>query len=64
MVISNGINYDFRIRAPFTLSYPQYTSNTIDYANQIAFGRVRVASGANPDKKLRMKLVVIYSKLN
>ena len=64
MVISNGINYDFRIRAPFTLSYPQYSSNTIDYANQIAFGRVRVASGANLNEKLRMKLVVIYSKLN
>lgn len=63
MLITNGINYDLRIRAPFTLTYPQYTNVAIDYANQIAFGRVKVASGANTDPKLRMKLVVIYSNL-
>lgn len=63
MVTTNGINYDLRLRTPFDLSYPRYSANPIEYANQIAFGRVRVASGANSNPNLRMKLVVIYSKI-
>ena len=63
MVTTNGINYDLRLRTPFDLSYPRYSANPIEYANQIAFGRVRVASGANANPNLRMKLVVIYSKI-
>lgn len=63
MVTTNGINYELRVRTPFDLSYPQYSLNPIEYANQIAFGRIRVASGANPSKALKMKLIVIYSKI-
>ncbi len=63
MVTTNGINYDLRIRTPFDISYPQYSSTLIEYSNQIAFGRVRVASGSNPSPELKMKLIVIYSKI-
>ncbi len=63
MIDKKGYNFDLRLYAPFSISYPQYNVRNIPYLNQIALGRVRVASGSYPDPKLRMKLVVIWSKV-
>lgn len=60
MVTNHGYNYEMRLYAPVTLQYPQYTVYHINYNNPLAFGRVRIGSGTNPDYK--MKLRIIYSK--
>lgn len=57
-------NYDMRLFAPFNIIYPQYTSTVIPYSNNIAAGRVRVGGGNATDPKYKMRLRVIYSKLN
>jgi Domain of unknown function (DUF4270) len=54
-------SYDMRVYAPFNLSYPQYSTSFIPYSNNIAYGRVRIGSGSNPNYKLRLRIV--YSKL-
>lgn len=54
-------NYDFRLFSPYYLQYPQYSASYIDFTNSIAYGRVRVGSGSNPDYKMRLR--IIYSKL-
>ena len=54
-------SYDLRLYAPFNLSYPQYSTTFIPFGNNIAFGRVRIGSGSNPN--YRMKLRIVYSKL-
>ena len=53
--------YDMRLYAPFNLNYPQYSNAFIPYGNNIAFGRVRIGSGSNPNYRLRLRIV--YSKL-
>jgi len=53
--------YDMRLYAPFNLNYPQYSGAYIPYGNNIAFGRVRIGSGSNPNYRLRLRIV--YSKL-
>ena len=53
--------YDMRLYAPFNLNYPQYSTAYFAYGNNIAFGRVRIGSGSNPN--YRMKLRIVYSKL-
>ena len=63
MIDKKGYNFDMRLYAPFSLIYPQYSATRIPYLNQIALGRVRVASGAYADAKLKMKVVVIWSKV-
>lgn len=50
-------SYDFRLYAPFNLNYPQYSTAFIPYGNNIAFGRVRIGSGSNPNYKLRLRIV-------
>ncbi len=54
-------NYQIRLYAPFSLSYPQYTTDYIPFSNNIGYGRVKVGSGTNPNYKLRLRIV--YSKL-
>ena len=54
-------SYDLRLYAPFNLSYPQYSTTFIPFGNNIAFGRVRIGSGSNPN--YRMRLRIVYSKL-
>ena len=61
MVINHSFNYTFRLFAPFSINYPQYGKTIINYANSMAFGRVRVGGGANQTHK--MKMVVIWSKI-
>jgi hypothetical protein len=53
--------YDMRLYAPFNINYPQYSVAYLPYGNNIAFGRVRIGSGSNPDYRLRLRIV--YSKL-
>ncbi|MEJ7610936.1 MAG: DUF4270 family protein [Ferruginibacter sp.] len=63
-IVSNGFyNYDLRLYAPYSYYYPQYVGAqyVIPYYNPLAFGRVRVGSGNNPNHKMR--LVVVYSKV-
>ncbi len=54
-------NYNFRLYAPYVLSYPQACGFDYKYSNALAFGRVALGSGLNPN--YRMRLRVIYSKL-
>ncbi len=53
--------YDMRLYAPFNLNYPQYSTVFIPYGNNLAFGRVRIGSGSNPNYRLRLRIV--YSKI-
>ncbi|MEO7307948.1 MAG: DUF4270 family protein [Ferruginibacter sp.] len=53
--------YDMRLYAPFNIKYPQYSEARIPYGNNIAYGRVRIGSGSNPNYRLRLRIV--YSKL-
>jgi hypothetical protein len=63
MVIKDADNYRLRLYAPFSLDYGQYTSQSIPYQNPIAFGRIRIGSGTNPEPAYRMRLVVTWSKI-
>jgi len=56
-------NYDMRLFAPFKLKYPQYTSAFIEYANPVAFGRIKIGSGNNISPVYRMKLVMTWTKM-
>jgi len=54
-------NYELRLYAPYSFSYPQYAGEIIPYSNNVAQGRVRVGSGTNANYKLRLRIV--YSKI-
>ncbi len=54
-------NYDMRLSSPFTFSYPQYSPAAIVYGNSVAYGRVKVGGGNNPN--YRMRLRIVYSTL-
>lgn len=58
------INYAMRLYPAFRMSYPQYSGEAeIPYDNPAAFGRVKIKSGHYPDKRMKMKLVIIYSTI-
>ena len=61
LVTKHTPNYNMRLYAPFNLLYSQYSTSYIPYSNNIAYGRVKVGSGTNPNYKLRLRIV--YSKL-
>ena len=54
-------NYDLRLYAPFVLNYPDYFLTGIAFANNLAYGRVKVGSGTNANYRLRLHIV--YSNL-
>ena len=57
-------NYSMRLYPAFRLRYPQYGGTAeIPYDNPVAFGRIKVKSGYYPDKRMRMQMVIIWSKL-
>ncbi len=64
MVINQSANYELRLFAPQSIIYPQYNPTIIPYANNLAYGRVRLAGGNYPDINYRMRLRIIYSKAN
>ncbi len=51
-------NYDLRLYAPFNMDY---YGLAYPFNNSLAYGRVKIGSGTNPDYKLRMR--IIYSKI-
>jgi hypothetical protein len=61
IVTKHTNNYTLRLQAPYNLIYPQYSPNYIPYNNRLAYGRVKVGSGSNPNYKMRLRLV--YSKI-
>lgn len=61
-IVTQGARvYDMRLYSPFNLNYPQISPTFIPYGNNIAYGRVRIGSGSNPNYRLRLRIV--YSKL-
>ena len=61
MVIHHSTAYPMRLFAPYQFNYPQYSQLSIPYDNPIAYGRIRVGSGTNP--QYRMRLVIIWSRI-
>ncbi len=56
-------NYQMRLFAPHSFSYPQHGSTVIPYLNPIARGRVRVGGGSNPNPAYKMRVRIVYSKI-
>lgn len=63
LITKNKRNYDMRLFAPFKLKYPQYTSQFIEYANPVAFGRIKIGGGNHINPAYRMKLVMTWTKI-
>jgi hypothetical protein len=61
IVTEHTPSYNMRLYAPFNLNYPQHSFTFIPFGNNIAFGRVRIGSGSNPNYRLRLRIV--WSKL-
>ena len=61
IVTNHKPNYELRLSAPFNIKYPQYSNFPINYGNNIAYGRVKLGGGNNPN--YRMRLRIVYSKL-
>jgi hypothetical protein len=61
IVTQHTRSYDMRLYAPFNLNYPQYSTTFVPFGNNVAFGRVKIGSGSNPNYRLRLRIV--YSKL-
>jgi hypothetical protein len=61
IITNHKTNAQFRLSAPFNIKYPQYSDFPSSYGNNIAFGRVKVGGGNNPN--YRMRLRIVYSKL-
>ena len=64
-------NYTMRLFPGFRIQYPQYPSvffpaSGLPLDNPLAFGRIKVKSGnfPDPDKKVKMRMTVIWSKVN
>ena len=56
-------NYNLRLMSPSKFDYPQYGPTYESYGNSIAFGRVKVGGGSNPNPNYRLMLRIVYSKL-
>lgn len=61
LVTKQKTNYAMRLWAPYNITYPQYSKVIIPYSNPVAYGRVKIGSGSNPDYKMR--LTIIYSNV-
>ncbi len=71
LVTDQTHNYEMRLFAPHNFSYPQYAyvetdqrQRTIPYVNNIGLGRIRLGGGNNNNPNYRMRLRVIYSKID
>lgn len=60
LVSRRGFNYNFRLFAPYSFSYPQYNTRPLGYPNELAYGRVKVG-GTNGNYKMQLR--VIWSKV-
>lgn len=70
IITKKTINYELRLFPGFTTVYPQYgtalnPATIIPLNNPLGFGRIKVKSGSFPDpeKKVKMRMIIIYSKL-
>ncbi|MDB5200709.1 MAG: hypothetical protein JWQ27_118 [Ferruginibacter sp.] len=66
LVTRHTPNYDMRMFPAYNFIYSQYATAAIPvgyitYDNPLAYGRIKVGSGSNPNYKMR--LIIIYSKL-
>ncbi len=61
LVTKQTTNYAMRLWPAYSIVYPQYSNTVIPYNNPIAYGRVKIGSGSNPNFKMR--LVIIYSNI-
>jgi hypothetical protein len=58
-------NKTLRLYAPFEIDYTKNIGffARYRYLNNVAFGRVKLGSGTNPDTNYRMRLRIVYSKI-
>lgn len=61
-------NYDFRLFPGSRVLYPQYTTSSfvasdLPLDNPLGFGRIKVKSGSYPDNRVKMRMVIIWSKI-
>ena len=68
LVTKKTPNYQMRLFPGFRVLYPQnstadYPASSIPLNNPLAFGRIRIKSGAYPSKKSKMRVVIIWSKI-
>lgn len=67
-IVTKGTpNYTMRMFPAYNFSYPQYTaglSTFLGFNNPLANGRIRLKSGSYPDKNLKMKMIITWSKIN
>ncbi|MCX6314120.1 MAG: DUF4270 family protein [Sphingobacteriales bacterium] len=61
IVTNHKTSYPMRLFAPFRIFYQQYSPVGINYNNSVAFGRVKVGGGNNPNYRMRVR--IIYSNL-
>lgn len=54
-------NYQLRLSAPYTFSYPQFYPSSLSGNNSIAKGRIRIGSGINANYRMRFRIV--YSNI-
>ena len=64
LVTKQTPNYEMRLYAPHNLIYPQYAPTVIPYINTIAKGRIKLAGGSYVDPDRRMRMRIIYSKID
>jgi hypothetical protein len=61
IVTNHERNYNLRLYAPYQLIYPEFFFGGISFSNSLAFGRVKLGNGTNPNYRLRLHIV--YSKI-
>lgn len=61
LVTKHTPNYTMRLWPAYNISYPQYRPLVIPFRNPVAYGRIKIGSGSNPDYKMR--LIIIYSNI-
>lgn len=68
-VVTKGTpNYQMRLFPGSRVLYPQYSTasfiaSELPLDNPLGFGRIRVKSGAHPDNRVKMRMVIIWSKI-
>lgn len=63
MVTKQLPNYQIRVWPAYNISYPQYAATEYPYSNPVAYGRIKVGSGSNPNPAYKMTMHIIYSTI-
>ncbi len=61
-------NYQFRLFPGSRVLYPQFSNanfiaGELPLDNPVGFGRIKVKSGSHPDNRVKMRMVIIWSKI-